>query len=222
MFFFQKKNFQTTNCINGCELFNDKSNFSYWEDKKETSDEVYILNYILKNKLSDNKNILHIGVGNSYIAENLGSYNLIDGITLSNNEIKRGESKKINNYNIYFQNKFSKETIFLNKLNSYDIIIDANLKSFACCNIAFNILFYNYVNMLKRSGFIITSKKGMNWSRFVKPTINFSLKKFFYKKLKEYDGPKSNILTIDESSSIARKNNTSLYDIDENLLIFKK
>ena len=222
MFFFQKNKFQTTKCINGCRLFNDKSNFSYWEDKIETSDEVSILNYILKKKLSNNKNILHIGIGNSYIAENLVSYNLIDGITLSNNEIKKGEVKKINNYNIYFQNKFSRETLFLNKLNSYDIIIDANLKSFACCNIAFNELFYNYTTMLKKDGFIITSKKGMNWSRFVKPTISFSLKNFFYKKLKEYDGPKSNILTIDESASIARKNNITLQDLDENLIIFKK
>ena len=47
----------------------------------------------------------------------------------------------------------------------------------------------------------------MNWTRIVKPVIRFSLKNFFYKRLKEYDGPKENILTLDECNKISNKLN---------------
>ena len=39
MFFFDYKK---TKCVNGCELFNDAKNYSYWENKKETLDEIEI------------------------------------------------------------------------------------------------------------------------------------------------------------------------------------
>ena len=35
MFFFDYKK---TKCVDGCELFNDTKNYSYWENKKETLD----------------------------------------------------------------------------------------------------------------------------------------------------------------------------------------
>ena len=59
------------------------------------------------------------------------------------------------------------------KYSSYDIIIDVNLKSFSCCEKAFEKLFSNYVSMLRNDGKIITGKKGMDWSRIVKPVISF-------------------------------------------------
>ena len=36
--------YKKTKCIDGCKLFNDKKNYSYWENKKETLDEIEILN----------------------------------------------------------------------------------------------------------------------------------------------------------------------------------
>jgi hypothetical protein len=32
--------YKKTKCIDGCELFNDEKSYSYWENKKETLDEI--------------------------------------------------------------------------------------------------------------------------------------------------------------------------------------
>ncbi len=222
MGFFLNLNHTKSKCVNGCELFNDRQLFSYWESNKATSDEKYILNF-LQNKISINKKkILHVGIGNSYIEENLKNFNRIDGVSLSGSEIINGQKKNINNYKIYFLNKFSKRTLFNKKLSHYDIIIDVNLKSYACCDIAFNHLFKQYLKMLKPKGIIISGKNGMRWSRIIKPVLSFSFKKFFYKRLKEFDGAKNNILNKNELLLLKKKYNLQISNLNNLILINKK
>jgi len=211
-----------TKCINGCNIFNDKKLYSYWENKNITSDEKHVLNYLQKKLSTKNKNILHIGIGNSYLAKSLKKYKKIDGISLSGSEIHYGLNQNIKNYNIYHLNKFSKKSLFNNKLNSYDLIIDVNLKSYACCNVAFKHLFKQYLKMLNPKGIIITGKKGMKWSRIVKPVLSFSFKNFFYQRLKEFDGPKSNILSKNELLSLNTRNVYKLSNLKKLILIKKK
>ena len=43
MIFFLEIKSNTVKCPNGCKLFNDKINFSYWESKNVTKDEKYIV-----------------------------------------------------------------------------------------------------------------------------------------------------------------------------------
>ena len=77
--------------------------------------------------------------------------------------------------------------------------------------------------MLRNRGKIITGKKGMNWSRQVRPVITFSFKKFFHKKLKEIDGPKENILKIEECYELCKKYKLKLNQYeDSNLVTFQK
>ena len=222
MGFFLNLNHVKTRCVNGCKLFNDKQLFSYWESNKVTSDEKYILNFLQNNKSINKKKILHIGIGNSHIEENLKNFNKIDGVSLSGSEIINGQKKKIKNYKIYFLNKFSKKTLFNKKLSHYDIIIDANLKSYACCNIAFNHLFKLYLKMLKPKGIILTGKNGMKWSRIIKPVLSFSFKKLFYKKLKEFDGEKTNILSKNDLLLLTKKYNLRISNYTNLILIKKK
>ena len=222
MGFFLNLNHAKTRCINGCELFNDRQLFSYWESNKVTSDEKYILNFLQNKKTINKKKILHIGIGNSHIEENLKNFNKIDGVSLSGSEIINGQKKKIKNYKIYFLNKFSKKTLFNKKLSHYDIIIDANLKSYACCNIAFNHLFKLYLKMLKPKGIILTGKNGMKWSRIIKPVLSFSFKKLFYKKLKEFDGEKTNILSKNDLLLLTKKYNLRISNYTNLILIKKK
>ena len=118
-FFFNLKS-TTTKCINGCVLFNDTSNFSYWENKKTTSDEEHIVEYLKTNNLVSGKNIMHIGVGNSYFVKNISNYNKVDAITLSKKEMDYGLSFNIRNYNIFFQNKYSYKNLLNETLKSYD------------------------------------------------------------------------------------------------------
>ena len=66
--------YKKTKCIDGCELFNDEKSYSYWENKKETLDEIEILDFLNSNHSSNSFKILHVGIGNSYIANNLNKY----------------------------------------------------------------------------------------------------------------------------------------------------
>ena len=63
--------YKKTKCIDGCKLFNDEKSYSYWENKKETLDEIEILEFLNSNNSSNSSKILHIGIGNSYISSNL-------------------------------------------------------------------------------------------------------------------------------------------------------
>ena len=216
------KKYNETSCINGCKLFNDNNNFQYWEDKNETTDESEIVSYINENYKDKFKSILHVGIGNSFLAQNVCEYSKIDGITISGNELEKANSLNISNYKIIFLNKYSNNSFFDNNLDkSYDFIVDANLKSFACCNKAFDELIRKYVSMLKNDGAIITSIRGMNWSRIVKPVLSFSISKLFYKKLKEFNGKKINILTIDKCKNIANQYNLHLF-YNKKILYLKK
>ena len=61
---------------------------------------------------------------------------LISKVYVSNNEIKIANNLNKNNYKCYFQNKYSDKNILDNK-KFISIIIDINLKSYACCDLAF-------------------------------------------------------------------------------------
>ena len=216
------ESYKKSKCINGCTLFNDESNYLYWESRKETTDELEIVNFINNNNSNKNSRILHVGIGNSYVASNINNFKKIDAITISGNELNHAKKLKINNCNPLFLNKLTYNAFSEKELSNYDIIIDVNLKSFSCCEKAFDNLFLNYVLMLNSKGKIITGKKGMNWSRMVIPILGFSIFKFFYKRLKEIDGNKSNILTLAECLSLSKRYNLYLDNNNENLVTFKK
>ena len=217
------ESYKKSKCINGCILFNDESNYLYWEGRKETTDELEIVNFINNDNSNKNSRILHVGIGNSYVASNINNFKKIDAITISGNELNHAKKLKINNYNPLFLNKLTHNAFSKKELSNYDIIIDVNLKSFSCCEKAFDNLFLNYVLMLNSKGKIITGKKGMNWSRILKPTISFSLKKLFHKKLKELDGPDSNKLKIDECLSLSKIHNMKFHlDSYTNIAYFNK
>ncbi len=76
--------------------------------------------------------------------------------------------------------------------------------------------------MLNPKGMLITGREGIKWSRQIKPVLSFSLKKFFYRRLKEFNGPNSNMLNEDDCFKLAQKFNLSLDLNDPNIIIFKK
>ena len=125
-------------------LFSNKS-YSYWEDRDMTSDENDILDKILLDKSVVNKTILHIGVGNSELAKKLDFSNNVTGITISKKEIDYGNSLKIKNYNILFCDKYSLKFKKKFQNNQFDLIIDTNLKSYACCQNGFIFMMDNFL-----------------------------------------------------------------------------
>lgn len=215
------KKFNTTECINGCKIFNDDSDYLYWENRSVTTDEIDILNFLNSKNINKDLNILHVGIGNSFLATRLNYYNEIIGITISQNEIKNAYSKNLSNYKIFFLNKYKANSLDLFKNKKFDIIIDTNIKSFSCCNKAFKNLFNQYVNFLDYGGYIISHTSGLKWTKIVKPKLTFSLKKLFHKKLKEYDGPINNIMSIYDCKILANNNGLQLDLYNKNLVIFR-
>jgi hypothetical protein len=111
-----------------------------------------------------NKTILHVGVGNSNIARLFGKQlTYLDGITVMIDEKEYADSLSVKNYSVVIGNKYSCD--FLKISRSYDIIIDNNLSSFACCKHHFLNMFESYVNRLNDYGLLITDKVGLAYSK---------------------------------------------------------
>ena len=214
--------YKKTKCIDGCELFNDEKSYSYWENKKETLDEIEILNFLNSNNSSNSSKLLHIGIGNSYISRNLNKYSSINGISISSNEIFLANNLNIKKYNVFFKNKYEFNTFYNFSKYKYDIIIDPNIKSFACCEKAFKHLMQQYFDILNFDGFIITNIRGMNWSRKVQPVIHFDFNNFFHRRLKEFDGPISNLLSVTEFDFLSKKFGFTLKNFDKNIILLSK
>ena len=179
--------------------------YSYWEDRETTTDERQIIDEILKDKFLINKNILHIGIGNSELAKTLDSSNKIYGISISNSEINYAKSLNLENYIIFFCDKYSIKLSNIFQNIKFNLIIDTNLKSYSCCQNAFDFMMENLFNYLEPGGKIITSINGMKWFKTLKPKLSFNYKKFFYYKMKEVSGNPNNILSENELKKICEK-----------------
>lgn len=203
-------------CFAKCQQVLPFGNYSYWESSSETSDEKEISNYLEKIKI-ENKKILHIGIGNSHIASRFSKNNNIVGLTIAKAEFIFAKKLNLKNYKILMINKYTKKLNILRKSN-FDIIIDSNLKSYACCQKAFEEMFSIFSSLLIKKGYIITNKRGMGWSSILVPKLSFSIKRFAKKILKEIKGSKKNILTIKECKILAKKNNLIFNQEKKNLV----
>ena len=201
-------------------IYSDK-NYSYWENRKTTSDEMEILQMLLLKNDLKNKEILHIGIGNSDFAKNFYLDNKITGISISKSEINYGESLNNKNYKVFFCDKYSLEFAKICKQNNFDFIIDTNLKSYSCCQKTFEFMINNIFNSINPNGMLITSINGMKWFKDLKPKLSFSLKKLFFFKLKEINGNKYNILTPDELNNLSQKFNIKM-SFSDKLCYLKK
>jgi len=204
-----------------CSKPNFENNYTYWEDKDVTSDEKDIIFYLENNISLENKNILHIGIGNSFLSQKLLNNNKIYGISISKKEIDKGKKLNLRNYHIFFCDKYSVTFSDFFLKHKFDIIIDNNLKSYSCCNTSFFYFFENLSKILTSGGILITSRKGMAWYKKLISKMSFNFKYFLHYKLKEVDGNKSNIMTIEESKKLSKKYSLNLY-FDEKICYFKK
>jgi hypothetical protein len=135
-----------------------------FSQRETTCDQTRIESYLDTLDLKG-KRILHIGIGNSSLAERFNNRDtLIEGVTVSEKEHSHALSLGLTNYKVHLVNKYSHGFLLAFKQNQFDIIVDNNLASFACCKYHLYSMFDNYLWCLKLAGRILTDQRGMDWA----------------------------------------------------------
>ena len=187
---------------------------SYWENKTVTSEEFAIFKYLKKN-IKSNSDILHIWVGCSHGVQILkNKFNSFIGLTIAGLEKSKADYLNIKNNSTYLVDKYNSEQ--LNKIlkpNSFDYIIDINLKSFSPSNELYENMMSNFYRFLKVGGSILTSESGMKWTTQLNLVSNNFL---------QIGGNDNNILTLKDLENFAQKNNLTIEKIIESFGFFRK
>lgn len=132
-----------------------------WTQQQTTPDQVRI-EAVLDTMALTGAQLLHVGVGNSKLAQRFASrLSGVDGLTVHHNEKIYADALAIANYTVYVLNKHSREVVSVLS-HTYDFIIDNNLASFACCKKHFFIMLQNYLSLLRSRGRILTCQIGMD------------------------------------------------------------
>jgi hypothetical protein len=132
-----------------------------WTQQETTRDQVCI-EAVLDTLAVTGTSMLHVGVGNSKLAQRFASQaRRLDGLTVHQNEKTHADALGIPNYTVYVLNKYSLEFVSV-LMKTYDFIIDNNLASFACCQYHFAVMCANYLRALASHGQILTCQIGMD------------------------------------------------------------
>ena len=148
-----------------CTDYNIKFNDGLFDNNvwlsRSSADQKGIDEYIANNQDTyRDKTCLHVGTGNSSIAiTHHKQFKHIDGLAIDPNEVKLANDLHISNYTCYLINKYKLEE--LSVLGNYDVIIDNNIKLYACCDEHY-MDYFNWIldSVASRNGEIITHTGG--------------------------------------------------------------
>lgn len=130
-----------------------------WVESEESPDQVRI-ERILPRFIGTGSRVLHVGVGSSTLARRLaGRVDRIDGITLLPAEARHAEALGLKGYRLHVCDKYRE----LPEGGPYDLIIDNNLASFACCRAHFADYVERLCQRLAGGGRLLTEARGMRY-----------------------------------------------------------
>ena len=133
---------------------------SWWENIEAPSDdEKVIIKYLSDYDLSG-LNILHVGVGNNFIAEHFPS-SRVTGLTISILEYQKALALKLDTYIPILIDKHDPALDSI--LGKFDIIIDANIGSYSPDNESACEFLRVALNHLTDDGFLITHTLGLSY-----------------------------------------------------------
>lgn len=139
---------------------------SNWESKATTCAEQAVIRYLCdRPPLHREKKLLHVGIGNgalfAAVGEGLAAFT---GITISRPELDHFQRR--------FQRRPTVVTLLANKHDErsfasiggrFDVIVDVNLKSFACCEKHFRRMMQYFAEALSPGGILITAQSGLDF-----------------------------------------------------------
>jgi hypothetical protein len=157
-----------------CERFDARERFSGgleylgdgegtdWTRRPTTLDQLNIERTLLGTELTG-KRLLHVGIGNSSFASRFAhSVERIDGVTVSQAEYELAQGLKIPNYVVHVRDKYQ-PGLARHLDSTYDIIIDNNIGSFACCAGHVRSMLGEFSSLLRQNGCVLTDQNGMDW-----------------------------------------------------------
>lgn len=129
---------------------------------RETTEDQQRIEAALEALIVQGARILHVGVGNSSLAQRFAARSGdILGLTVSETEKCHGDALRIAGYRIVLANKYSPD---LGRITGeYDLIVDNNPASFGCCMAHFQDMLDHYSRLLVPGGMMLTDREGMYW-----------------------------------------------------------
>lgn len=132
---------------------------------RDTTEDQAHIEAVLEDIVKPQSRLLHVGVGNSKLAEKFTQKGVVvDGITVSETEKSFAESLNIDHYQVFMVNKYHRMFGDCFVDSKFDYIVDNNLVSFGCCQYHFYQMIENYLGCLKVGGQILTDQRGMDWA----------------------------------------------------------
>jgi|SRR6185312_5398664 len=154
----------------------DTEEWRDWTERKTTPDQLRIENYLAGFDLSG-KRILHVGVGNSGLAQRFaGRVKEIFGTTVVGAEAERGNNLGLSNYRVVVHNKYSKDVSEVPA--GFDFIVDNNPSSFCCCLRHLVAALDFYASHLADGGQVLGDRSGLAWAIDANPGWGFGLDDF--------------------------------------------
>lgn len=138
-----------------------------WQDfsgRETTNDQLRIEEVVAAERLGAGSALLHVGVGNSGLAERLhGQFRLIAGITIQKGEAARAQALGLAGYQVMLANKYSPD-LCRTVAGPFAVIVDNNPTSFCCCRSHLVAMMQNYAELLAPGGVLLTDRKGLRWT----------------------------------------------------------
>lgn len=138
-----------------------------WRDFSErdtTNDQLRIEEVIALHGLGLAGAMLHVGIGNSGLADRLGRhFSRIVGITIQQGELDRARALNLPGYDAVYANKYGADLVRIVE-GPFDVIVDNNPTSFCCCRTHFLAMMRSYVALLAPGGVLLSDRKGLRWT----------------------------------------------------------
>ena len=132
-----------------------------WVDEKTSPDQLRIEDCLAHAPILGSS-ILHVGVGNSSLAQRFyRQAGEIFGTTIYEPEREFAAHLNLGNYSVSLINKYARKMFRINR--HFDFIVDNNPSSFACCAFHFCRMMIAYRDLLSERGELVTAQPGLGW-----------------------------------------------------------
>ncbi len=139
-----------------------------WSNRDPSPDQQRIVE-VLESFVRPDANWLHIGIGNSSLAKRFAPrIEAIMGISITKAELDLAEKLNIPNYYTNYTNKYSRRFAILGSSDlmskPFDVIIDNNPTSFACCRYHLGRYMGCISNLISQGGTLLTDSEGLAYN----------------------------------------------------------